>query len=76
MATFDFKNASTEQLRREYNRIAQEIGDGQFFTKRELHHLPKILGDGEPRAQGRVQRVLIAVYVRRSASDHYLAAGG
>src|SRR5215470_15791412 len=30
----------------------------------------------DARAQRQIQRVLIAVYVRRSASDHYVAAGG
>ncbi|QBP10127.1 PH domain-containing protein [Cupriavidus metallidurans] len=44
---FDFKNASKEQLKIEYNRIAREIGDDQFFTKKELNHLPEILMDGE-----------------------------
>lgn len=44
---FDYKNASPAELKNEYNRIAKEIGDDQFFTKRELSHLPKILGDGE-----------------------------
>jgi len=45
--TFDFKNASPADLRREYNRIAVEIGDDQFFTKKELNHLPEILSIGE-----------------------------
>lgn len=45
--TFDFKNASPSDLRNEYNRIAKEIGDHQFFTKRELKHLPKVLSSGE-----------------------------
>lgn len=44
---FDFKNANKEQLKIEYNRIAREIGDDQFFTKKELNHLPEILMDGE-----------------------------
>ncbi|MCI0152220.1 PH domain-containing protein [Paraburkholderia sediminicola] len=44
---FDFKNASTQALKVEYNRIAREIGDDQFFTKNELNHLPEILMDGE-----------------------------
>ncbi|SPK73068.1 conserved protein of unknown function [Cupriavidus taiwanensis] len=44
---FDFKNASKDQLKIEYNRIAREIGDDQFFTKKELNHLPEILMDGE-----------------------------
>lgn len=44
---FDFKNASKDALKAEYNRIAREIGDDQFFTKKELHHLPEILMDRE-----------------------------
>lgn len=44
---FDFKNANKEQLKIEYNRIAREIGDDQFFTKKELNHLPEILMDSE-----------------------------
>ena len=45
--TFDFKNGSKTDLKLEYNRIAKEIGDDQFFTKKELNHLPKILAEGE-----------------------------
>ena len=44
---FDFKNASREELKKEYDRIAKEIGDNQFFTKKELRYLPEILQDGE-----------------------------
>lgn len=44
---FDFKNAGPKDLKREYDRIAKEIGDDQFFTKKELNHLPKVLSDGE-----------------------------
>jgi hypothetical protein len=44
---FDFKNASKADLRAEYKRIADEIGDDQFFTKKELNHLPEILSEGE-----------------------------
>lgn len=44
---FDFKNASQADRKREYDRIAKEIGDDQFFTKKELNHLPEILSDGE-----------------------------
>ncbi len=44
---FDFKNATKEALKIEYDRIAREIGDDQFFTKKELNHLPEILMDGE-----------------------------
>jgi hypothetical protein len=45
--TFDFKNASQADRKREYDRIAKEIGDDQFFTKKELNHLPEVLSDGE-----------------------------
>ena len=44
---FDFKNAAPNDLKAEYSRIAKEIGDDQFFTKKELNHLPQILADGE-----------------------------
>jgi hypothetical protein len=44
---FDFKNASQADRKREYDRIAKEIGDNQFFTKKELNHLPEVLSDGE-----------------------------
>jgi hypothetical protein len=44
---FDFKNAHASALKNEYNRIAREIGDDQFFTRKELQHVPKVLGDGE-----------------------------
>ena len=44
---FDFKNASKGKLRARYKKIAKEIGDDQFFTKKELDHLPEILMDGE-----------------------------
>lgn len=44
---FNFKTASKEELKAEYNRIAAEIGDDQFFTKKELAHLPEVLIDGE-----------------------------
>jgi hypothetical protein len=45
--SFNFKTATRAELRAEYNRIGKEMGDFQFFTKRELFHLPKILADGE-----------------------------
>lgn len=45
--TFDFKNAKPDELKAEYNRIAKEMGDDQFFTKKELNHLPEILSVGE-----------------------------
>lgn len=44
---FDFKNASQASRKREYDRIAKELGDDQFFTKKELNHLPEVLSDGE-----------------------------
>ena len=44
---FHFKNASKQALKAEYNRIAREIGDDQFFTKKDLNHLPEILMDSE-----------------------------
>ncbi|MGH8273023.1 MAG: hypothetical protein ACRES9_02020 [Gammaproteobacteria bacterium] len=45
--TFDFKHASAAERKVEYKRIAKEIGDDQFFTKKELNYLPEILADGE-----------------------------
>lgn len=44
---FDYKNATPEQLKARYNEIAKEMGDDQFFTKRELNHLPHVLQEGE-----------------------------
>lgn len=44
---FDFKNASAAERKQQYDRIAKEMGDDQFFTKKELNHLPEILADGE-----------------------------
>ena len=43
----DIKKASESERKAEYNRIATEMGDDQFFTKKELNHLPEILMDGE-----------------------------
>lgn len=45
--SFDFKNATKADLKAEYKRIADEMGDAQFFTKKELNHLPAILAPGE-----------------------------
>lgn len=45
--SFDFKNASPEDRKKEYNRIAEEMGDDQFFTKKELNYLPEALREGE-----------------------------
>jgi len=44
---FDFKRAPATERSAEYKRMAKEIGDDQFFTKKELDHLPDILLDGE-----------------------------
>ncbi|MCL0096738.1 PH domain-containing protein [Thermodesulfovibrionales bacterium] len=44
---FNYKTASKKELKDEYNRIAKEMGDDQFFTKKELNFLPEILQDGE-----------------------------
>lgn len=44
---FDFKNATQAERNEEYKRIAKEVGDDQFFTKKELTFLPKILASGE-----------------------------
>jgi len=44
---FDYKNASKKELQVQYKKIADKIGDDQFFTKKELNYLPEILNDGE-----------------------------
>lgn len=44
---FDYKGSAWPELKAEYDRIAAEIGDDQFFTKKELKHLPEVLADGE-----------------------------
>lgn len=44
---FNFKTATKEQLQNEYNRIAAAMDDSQFFTKKELHHLPEVLAESE-----------------------------
>lgn len=44
---FDFKNSSKESRDQEYKRIAKKLGDDQFFTKKELNHLPDVLSEGE-----------------------------
>ncbi len=44
---FNYKTASKKELKDEYNRIAKEMGDDQFFTKKELNYLPEILQDEE-----------------------------
>jgi hypothetical protein len=43
----NLKTASESERKAEYDRIAKEIGDDQFFTRKELNHLPEVLGDGE-----------------------------
>ena len=43
----NLKTASAEERKVEYDRIAKEIGDDQFFTRKELNYLPEILQDGE-----------------------------
>ena len=44
---FDFKNASKVALARKYQKIAKEIGDDQFFTRKELAYLQEMLTDKE-----------------------------
>jgi len=44
---FDFKNASKIELKNEYKRIADDMGDDQFFTKKELNYLPEVLMEQE-----------------------------
>ncbi len=44
---FNFKNASKVELKKEYKRIADEMGDDQFFTKKELNYLPEVLMEQE-----------------------------
>ncbi|MEG3132322.1 hypothetical protein SC206_01885 [Rouxiella sp. T17] len=44
---FDFKKASKEARDQEYKKIARLIGEDQFFTKKELNHLPEVLSEGE-----------------------------
>lgn len=44
---FNYKIASPNELKKEYNRIAKESGDLQFLTKKELDYLPEILQDTE-----------------------------
>lgn len=45
--SIDYKNASKDKLKKEFKRLAKEIGDDRFFTKKELNYLPEILQDGE-----------------------------
>jgi flagellar motility protein MotE (MotC chaperone) len=46
--SFNFKTASKEDRKKECDRIAKEIGDSIFFTRKELEYLPEILSDNEP----------------------------
>lgn len=47
MMAFDLKNANPAERKAEYKRIATEMGDDGFFTKKEMNHLPETLHDGE-----------------------------
>jgi hypothetical protein len=38
---FDYKNAEPGDLKAEWKRISNKIGDVQFFTKKELAFLPE-----------------------------------
>lgn len=44
---FDIKNANAEERKAEYSRIAKEMGDDGFFTKKEMNHLPEVMHEGE-----------------------------
>lgn len=44
---FDYQKASKTELDTEFKRIAKVSGDDQFFTKKELAHLPLVLAAGE-----------------------------
>ena len=44
---FDFTTASRDELRRVWKAISDEMGDDQFFTTKELDHLPKMLDEYE-----------------------------
>lgn len=43
----NLKTCTESERQAEYTRIATEFGDDQFFTKKELNHLPNILMNGE-----------------------------
>jgi hypothetical protein len=43
----DLKSATATQRKAEFKRLAQVTGDDQFFTRRELNHLPDVLASGE-----------------------------
>ena len=44
----NYKTAPESELREAYNYLAIEMGDDQFFTRKELNYLPEILMDEEP----------------------------
>ena len=44
---FDFKNARPADRKREYARIAKEVGDAGLLGWRELRQLPKVLAERE-----------------------------
>jgi hypothetical protein len=43
----NLKTASASERTAGYTRIVKVTGDDQFFTRKELEHLPEILSDGE-----------------------------
>nr|WP_290693735.1 PH domain-containing protein [Halomonas sp. UBA3074] len=44
---FDIKTATQEERKVEYKRIADEMFDDSFFSKKELNHLPDAMNEGE-----------------------------
>ncbi|WP_237673672.1 PH domain-containing protein [Vreelandella profundi] len=44
---FDIKTATPDERKKEYKRIAAEMGDDSFFTKKEMNHLPDAMNEGE-----------------------------
>lgn len=44
---FDIKTATREERKLEYKRIANEMCDDSFFSKRELNHIPDAMNVGE-----------------------------
>lgn len=45
--TFNVKTATQEERKAEYKRIASEMGDDSFFTRKEMEHLPDAMNEGE-----------------------------
>lgn len=43
----DIKNLTKDELKVTYKKLAKEIGDDSFFTKKELNYLPEIFLDRE-----------------------------